>query len=257
VSNRKENVHLIIAINAQSRPVYTNGAPALLNASLSRLKNIVKDQVLHVTEAAYGAAKAVTAHEYLIHPLNPVVDIKSQVAEAWHYDNASDSKLEIEHWLIDFPGNSVNLFDHGKDSFVNRGFISHLHVAEYFGMPTPPEVDFVGEGRLSEELLAHSGYLIERTDWETLPDRQGGPTCARIRYRTYRHNAVAKLYPTVLSVDDSARAVEAAKRTHRDNIARNPVPVVKQVVDPNPPKPVKRDDVDEFTGLRKPSWRVG
>lgn len=256
MSTRKENVQLIITINAQSRPVYTNGVPALLNASLSRLKNIVKDQVLHVTEAAYGAAKAVSSHEYLIHPLNPAVPTKRQVEEAWHYDNEAGSKHEVEHWLIDFPGNSVNLFD-GKDSFINRGFISRVHVAEFFGMPTPSEVDVIGEGRLSEELLEHSGYLIERTEWETLPDRQGGPTCARIRYRTYRHNTVAKLYPTLLSVDDTASAVEAAKRTARDNRAREVVPVVKQVVDPTPPKPIKRDDVDEFTGLRKPSWRVG
>lgn len=262
---RKANVQLIITVNAKGQPVYTKGVPALLGSSLSRLKNIVRDQAIHVEAAAHEAAKAVAAFEYQVYQLNLADDISTQLREAWLYDNAPDTAVEAEHWLIDYPGCPVNFFS-GKPAFISRGFVSRIHIAEYFGMLPGPEVDQVGEGRITEELLAHSSYVLESTEWETLPFRKGGPTCARLRHRTYRHTSIEKSYPTVLSVDHSVSAVAAAVRSRNDDIARSSEPVVvKHILEPdtdgvNIDTPVKRSSVepiDELTGLRKPNWLVG
>lgn len=260
VQNRKENVQLIVSINAKGQPVYVDGVPALLNSSLSRLKNILKGQVLHTTEEAYSACIAV-------HPQTTLIEqnyaLSDNLREAYRSLNQrylnGDSNLEIEQWATDFTHSIFHKLTFPTQSNFHPGFISRVHVAEYFGMQAPEEAT-VGQGFYTEEFFVLNGYVLELTEWETLSFRKGGSTCARLRHRTWRHTSIPKQAPTVLSVDHSVSSASAAARSRADNQKRGEGryyrDAVAHTVGINIDAPHQRNDIDDLTGLRKPVWRV-
>lgn len=214
MQNRKENVQLIVTLNQRGQLVYKDSAPALLEASLRRLKNILQGQVLHCEDAAYAACKAV-------HPAPHLLDMNGShtddISKAYRKDNwdylKGENKYEIEHWMVDYLGSGISV--HGHESMMlARKFISRLHVAQY--CDTIPEQDaVVSRGTLTETDLRLAGYVLESSEYETLNIRAGGPTCAKYRHTVWRHESVRRQTVPVLPVDDTAWAMAVAERSRR------------------------------------------
>lgn len=253
--NRKEHVQLIITLNQKGQPVYVNGAPALLEASLRRLQNVLQGQVLHCGEAVYNACKA-------FHPAPHVLDDNGShiddITKAWREDNwdyqTRQHHHEIGHWMVDYEYSHLMTAGY-KSQFLARGFVSRLHVAQYFDT-SPVAGARVGEGLLDAAHLYQHGYELELSEYETLNHRAGGPNLAKLRHLVYRHNSVPKHYPTLLSVDDPVGAAQAAARTKRDIERRSNGIVEQHIADPAVSFVHARntDVVDPITGYRRPVW---
>lgn len=252
--NRKENVQLIITLDQAGRPVYKDGAPALLNHALSRLKNVLQGQVLHCAEEAYSACNATQAISHLIDHNG---QLSTDLINAYREDNqlylGEVSNLETQHWLVDYQHSAIYRLMQRSNTPSLTGFVSRIHIAQLFNQKAP-EGAVVDTVLFDEAALDANGYVLERTDWESLNYRTGGPTCGRIRHLVYRHTSIPKSYPAVLSLDNSAWAAQAAARTKRDTERRidvNPDGIVDPTLGFGT---VKHDVIDPITGYRRPSW---
>lgn len=222
MQNRKENAQLIVSIDAIGRPVYVDGVPALLNRSLSRLKNILGGQVLHTTEEAYSACKAVLDQAALeqhaaVRLIEQNYSLSENLKKAYQEHNqrylGGMTETEVEHWATDFHFSSFDKIVMGRSH--SAGFVSRIHIAQYFAQKSP-EGSKTLEVFYTDDNLRANGYKLESSDWESLPYRAGGPTCAQIRHTVWRHESARKQALPLLSVDDSAWAMAAAQRQERD-----------------------------------------
>jgi hypothetical protein len=252
--NRKENVQLIITLDQAGRPVYKDGAPALLNHALSRLKNVLQGQVLHCAEEAYSACKEFHVAPHLLDMNGSHIDDITKMYREDNFDyQAGLHNHEIGHFMVDYHHSAIHRLVQRSNTPSLMGFASRIHIAQLFNQKAP-EGAVVGAVLFDEAALDANGYVLERTDWESLNYRTGGPTCGRIRHLVYRHTSIPKSYPAVLSLDNSAWAAQAAARTKRD---------IERRVDVNPDGivdptlgfgTVKHDVIDPITGYRRPSW---
>lgn len=217
MQNRKENVQLIVSVDILGRPVYgSGGVPALLDSSLSRLKNILKGQVVHCAEEAYNACITFGLTATLIeqnYALSENLERAYQDFNRGYLDRDCDA--EIEQWLVDFKHGNVDLFL-TREPFISRGFVSRIHIAQYSDCK-PPAGTTLGKGELTETTLVRAGYSLESSDYEALNYRAGGPSNAKLRHTVWRHNKFPQPKSSVLSLDDPARFLAPYSHGVQDN----------------------------------------
>ena len=253
VQNRKEHVELIVTVNQRGEPVYVDGAPALLGASLRRLQNVLKGQVLHCDEDAYNVCKAFHAAPHVLDMNGSHIDDISKMYREDNFDYQGGlTNTEIGHFMADYAGSIVSLYGLGS-MLIQRGFVSRIHIAQYHDVTPPPAYEAANGRRIAftPEALEANGYVLESSEWETLNVRAGGPTLAKHRHRVWRHKSVGKAVPLFL-MDNTAWPVAPASR---DISLRG----VERVVEPPIADPTisfvgARDVVDPITGYRRPVW---
>lgn len=257
METRKENVQLIVTLNQKGQPVYVNGAPALLEASLRRLRNILKGQVLHCEDEAYSLCKSFHAAPHLLDMNGSHIDDISKLyrEDNWSYMH-DEGGLEIGHFMVDYAGSIINLYGM-KSMFIARGFVSRIHIAQYHDEKAPPTQAELSEHTppdsvpLTPVFLEHNGYKLESSDWETLPHRAGGPTCAKIRHTVWRHKSAGTPVPLFL-VDNTTWPVASAKRDIARRGQELNIPQPKPAAEPK--RGSSTEQLDEITGYRRPVW---
>jgi hypothetical protein len=276
VEIRQANAQKIVTLNQRGQLVYKNGAPALLEASLSRLGGLLKGQVLHCEDAAYNACKSTQAKVHRLDLNGSHIDDITKMYRDDNYDPQYGTPVhEVAHYQVDYHLSELFVKGHESMAFW-RNFVSRLHVAQYFN--TSPDADCIlSTSTLTDEQIVAAGFEVESIDWEHLNHRAGGPTLAKIKHTVWRHRS-ARPSP-LFSLDNTAWAAQATERSAADLarrgdgryyreaivdptisfvLARGAQPVAVALKQPKPaaaPVLVKSgSEFDAITGMRRPVW---
>ncbi|BDD79552.1 hypothetical protein [Burkholderia phage FLC9] len=250
---------MIVTLNQRGEPVYVNGAPALLEASLRRLRNILEGQVLHCEDEAYSLCKAFHAAPHRLDMNGSHID---DISKAYREDNwdyiKGENEYEIGHFMVDYAGSIINLYGLNAQ-FFQRNFVSKIHIAQYHDVQAPAtraeEVTFTGTPNnkpLTDDTLHAAGYVLESSEWETLNHRAGGPTLAKFRHLVYRHKSIGAPVPLFL-VDNTTWPVASTQRDLAKRGQELKVPQPKPVV-VDSKRPSVEEQLDSHTGYRRPNW---
>jgi hypothetical protein len=211
--------------------------------------------VLHCEDDAYSLCKAFHPAPHLLDMNGSHIDdlLKAYREDNWDFIKG-EYNYEIGHFMADYAGSIVDLYGL-KAMFFARGFVGRLYISQYhdeqapqtrcerLGLTPPDSIPF------TPETLHDAGFTLEQSDWEILPYRAGGPSCAKRRHTVWRHKSVAAPVPLFL-VDNTTWPVAPATRDIARRGQELNVPERKSAAKPER----ALEQVDPVTGYRRPVW---